>query len=248
MSPSGERERHSSLHVAAPPFSHAFQPIVDTARQQIYAYEALVRGVHGESASSVFDQVSSGDMHAFDRASRTKALAMAAQLGITCHVSLNVLPRGLEPTEVDAMVSGSTAQAGAFPLDRVILEVTEGEVIEDHATFAVLINKFRAAGAKVAIDDFGAGYSGLNLLAEFQPDLIKLDIKLVRGIVGNGPKQSIVRAISQVCVDMGIDVIAEGIEDEDDYWWCSDLGIQLFQGFLFARPGFECLPETRVPQ
>jgi EAL domain-containing protein (putative c-di-GMP-specific phosphodiesterase class I) len=129
-----------------------------------------------------------------------------------------------------------------------VIEVTEGEVIVDTAHFAELINEYRALGMKFAIDDFGAGYSGLNLLVNFQPDQIKLDMFLVRGIDGHGPRQAIVRAIDQVCFDLGIDVIAEGVETIAEYEWLADQGVRLFQGYLFAKPGFESFPLIHYPE
>ena len=96
-------------------------------------------------------------------------------------------------------------------------------------------------GLKVAIDHFGAGYSGLNMLADFQPSQIKIDMKLVGGIERNGSRQAIVRAVVQACTDLGIDVIAEGVESLQEYAWFSEHGVRPFQGYLFTRPGFESL-------
>ena len=81
----------------------------------------------------------------------------------------------------------------------------------------------------------------------FQPDQIKLDLTLVRGIESHGPRQAIVRAVGQVCGDLGIDVIAEGIESEDEYRWLATEGVRLFQGYLFARPAFESFPPVHYP-
>jgi EAL domain-containing protein (putative c-di-GMP-specific phosphodiesterase class I) len=100
----------------------------------------------------------------------------------------------------------------------------------------------------VAIDDFGAGYSGLNLLADFQPDQIKLDMKLVHGIECCGPRQAIVRAIDQACRDLGIDIIAEGVETVEEYTWLANQDIGLFQGYLFAKPAFESFPPVHYPE
>ena len=100
----------------------------------------------------------------------------------------------------------------------------------------------------MAIDDFGAGYSGLNLLTDFQPDQIKLDMKLIRGIEHHGPRQAIVHAIDQVCRDLGIDVIAEGVETAEEYAWLANEGVQLFQGYLFAKPAFESFPPVHYPE
>jgi len=112
----------------------------------------------------------------------------------------------------------------------------------------VLMNEYRGLGVKVAIDDFGAGYSGLNLLANFQPDQIKLDMFLVRGIEGHGPRQAIVRATCQACRDLGIDVIAEGVETVEEYAWLMHAGVRLFQGYLLAKPGFESFPPVHYPE
>jgi EAL domain-containing protein (putative c-di-GMP-specific phosphodiesterase class I) len=227
------------------PFSHAFQPIIDVRSRRIYAYEALIRGVHNEPAFQIFARVQPGELHALDRASRTSARQLAARLGLDCRLALNVLPRGLDQAELSTHWTNPTPSD--VPLDRIILEVTEGEVIDDHASFARLVNQYRILGAQVAIDDFGAGYSGLNLLAEFQPELIKLDMNLLRGVESSGPRQSIIRAIVNVCLDLGIDVIAEGVETKDEYLWFCDEGVHLFQGYLFARPGFESLPQVMYP-
>jgi EAL domain-containing protein (putative c-di-GMP-specific phosphodiesterase class I) len=101
---------------------------------------------------------------------------------------------------------------------------------------------------KVAIDDFGAGYSGLNLLSNFQPDQIKLDRCLIFGIESHCPRQSIVRAIVQVCRDLEIEVVAEGVETVGEYAWLMNAGVKLFQGYLFAKPAFESLPLVHYPE
>jgi blue light- and temperature-responsive anti-repressor len=119
--------------------------------------------------------------------------------------------------------------------------VTEGELIRDQLSFAQALIRYRATGLRLVIDDFGAGYSGLNLLADFQPDVIKLDMHLVRNIDSKGPRQAIVRALIQACVDLGIELVAEGVETEAEYRWFKRVGVTLFQGFLFGRPTFEAL-------
>ena len=175
------------------------------------------------------------------------AIALAVQLGLHCHLNLNLLPQGLNASDTSVTSTLAAAARHALPIDRVILEVTEGEVIADYAHLGRQLNEFRSMGLKVAIDDFGAGYSGLNMLADFQPDQIKIDMNLVRGIEGHGPRQSIVRAIVQVCGDLGIDVIAEGVESLAEYAWFAEQGVRLFQGYLFAKPGFESLPQAQFP-
>lgn len=232
-----------------PAFSYAFQPIVNVAAREVYSVEALVRGAGGESAWHVLQQVPAQEKYRFDLESRAAAIALAARLGLggAHHLNLNFLPKGLfaVPTAISATLEA--AQRHGIPIEQLVLEVTEDEVVDDQAHFAEQLHEYRSQGLKVAIDDFGAGYSGLNLLAEFQPDQVKIDMKLVRGIERHGPRQAIVRAIAQVCADLGIDVIVEGIETLGEYRWFADQGIALFQGYLFAKPRFEGFPEVAYP-
>jgi EAL domain-containing protein (putative c-di-GMP-specific phosphodiesterase class I) len=128
-----------------------------------------------------------------------------------------------------------------FPVDRLIFEITEGEKIDDHAHLREIVQYYREKGFLTAIDDFGAGYSGLNLLADFQTDLVKLDIGLIRDIDRNKSRQAIVKGIIQVCKDLGIKIIAEGVETIEELEVLQSFGIELFQGFYFARPKFQNL-------
>jgi EAL domain-containing protein (putative c-di-GMP-specific phosphodiesterase class I) len=222
--------------------SFAFQPIVDIGSRTVFAYEALVRGRANETAAAVFAALESSELHAFDRAARIQAISLAASLGLTAGLSLNFLPQALESLP-DAISSTIDAARNAGLFERnIYLEVTEGELIRDLVRFSTTINQYRASGIHLVIDDFGAGYSGLNLLADFQPDVIKIDMHLVRGIDGKGPRQAIVRAVIQACDDLGIEVIAEGVETEPEYRWFKRAGVRLFQGYLFGKPEFQSLP------
>ena len=186
-------------------------------------------------------------MLAFDQKARVEAIGLAARLGIDSRLNLNFIPQSLH-SRTSILTTLEAADRFHLPIDRLILEVTEGAVIDDQAQFAEVINEYRGLGLKVAIDDFGAGYSGLNLLTDFQPDQIKLDMKLVRGIEHHGPRQAIVHAIDQVCRDLGIDVIAEGVETVEEYAWLTNAGVRLFQGYLFAKPAFESFPPVHYPE
>jgi len=223
-------------------FSFAFQPIVDIESHQVFAFEALVRGRSNQPANSVFASLEPSNLHAFDRAARLQAVKLAASLGLDAGLSLNFLPQSLE-TFPDAITSTIDAvKAAGLSEDRIYLEVTEGELIRDLAGFSESINRYRSSGVHLVIDDFGAGHSGLNMLADFQPDVIKIDMYLVRDIDSRGPRQAIIRAVMQVCLELGIEVIAEGVETEAEFRWFKRAGVKLFQGYLFGRPGFESLP------
>jgi EAL domain-containing protein (putative c-di-GMP-specific phosphodiesterase class I) len=227
--------------------SFAFQPIVNVESRSVFAYEALVRGLNNESAQSILGPFRGAALHEFDRAARIHAIHVASQLGIRCALSLNFLPRTLD-TLSDAITSTIDAgrDCGIAP-ERLIIEVTEGEIIDDHKAFAGRISAFRSSGVKLAIDDFGAGYSGLNLLAEFQPDIVKLDMNLVRNIDTQGPRQAIARATLQVCNDLGIEVVCEGVETMDEFRWFRRRDVVLYQGYLLGRPTFRALGEPAIP-
>lgn len=230
-----------------PQAAFAFQPIVDVAAGRPVSWEALLRSSRGDPAAQVLGAVPARLLHSFDESLRPRAIAWACRLGIDCDLNLNFLPRSLlaSATALDTTMEAA-AREGLAP-NRLVLEINEAEVIDDLESFVQRINRYRSLGVKVAIDDFGAGYSGLNLLADFQPDQVKLDMKLVRGIQTNGPRQAIVRGICLTCSDLGIDVVAEGVETLEEYAWLRQEGVTLFQGYLFARPGFLCLPPITLP-
>ena len=236
------------MHVSPMGISYAFQPIVDSFACEVVSYEALIRGARGESAFQVLSAVPPAELYRFDAEGRVAAIEMASRLGIRCDLNLNFLPQSAFVSQ--AMIESTVEAALRFniSLDRIVIEVTESEAIQDHRRFADLISTYRRQGVKVAIDDFGAGHSGLNLLADFQPDQIKVDIALVRRIEADAPRQSIVRAIIGLCHDLRIDVIAEGIESLEELRWLEGEGLCLFQGYLFAKPGFEHLPTVVFPE
>lgn len=130
-------------------------------------------------------------------------------------------------------------RAHDFPVERIIFEVTEGERVEDGPWLAQILREYKRCGFLTAIDDFGAGFAGLTLLADFKPDLIKIDMELVRKVDTSSSRQAIVRALVRLCEDMGIQVIAEGIETAGERDFLYDAGIRLMQGYLFGKPVFQ---------
>lgn len=244
----GSSLRIESSVASHPEYTFAFQPIVDTNAREVISYEALIRGLGNEPSSQVLQQVPPDALFAFDQNARVKAIGLAMRLGIRCNLNLNFLPQSLGFSADSILTTLEAANRANFPVKRLVLEMVEGEIIDSAAKFKDLIGEYRGLGLKAAIDDFGKGYSGLNLLADFQPDQVKLDMKLIRGIERHGARQAIVRAINQICLDLGIDLIAEGVETEPEFAWLASQGINLFQGFLFARPGFELFPAVHYPE
>jgi len=230
-----------------PQFSFAFQPIINVADGSIVAFEALVRGIDNCSAWEVFQQVHEGNKYYFDELLRTKAIPLAARLGIDCNINLNFLPRSLEVSQSAISSTLEIADLSGIPNHNITIEITETEIINNIEWFIEAINIHRSSGIGVAIDDFGAGHSGLNLLASFQPDSIKIDMSLIRNIHTSGPRQAIIRGIIRTCEDLGIDIVAEGVENNEEYQWCHEEGIDLFQGYFFGKPAFEQLPLAFFP-
>ncbi|MBP7868204.1 MAG: diguanylate phosphodiesterase [Acidobacteria bacterium] len=227
---------------AWPGHTFAFQPIVNTATGAIFSYEALIRGKGNESAACVLNKVDPARAPAFHERIRVDAVELAARLGLSTRLNINFLPSSLStsPTAITSVLEAAE-RCGLRP-DQIVLEILESEIIHDIGGFTAAVNVHRHSGLVFALDDFGAGHAGLNLLADFQPDLVKLDMHLVRGIESRGPRQAIVRGIARTCADLGIEIIAEGVETVAEHAWLRSEGIELFQGMLFAGPAFEELP------
>ena len=135
------------------------------------------------------------------------------------------------------------AKKFGMPHEDIIFEITEHEAIPDRSLLSEIVRVYRDNGLLTALDDFGEGHSGLNLLAEFQPDIIKLDMNLIRDIDTTKVKQIIVGSMVNAAEELGIQVVAEGIETKDEATALSDAGINLMQGYYFQRPALDSLGE-----
>lgn len=125
-----------------------------------------------------------------------------------------------------------------------MFEFTEVEQVADTDHLKNIISCYQLLGFKTAIDDFGSGYSGLNLLAEFQTNIVKLDMDLVRNINDDPIRQKIVSHVLAMMNDLAITTLAEGIETAAEYQWLKQAGVRLFQGYYFAKPALENLPQV----
>lgn len=229
-------------------FTMAFQPIMDITTHRPFAYEALVRGTAGEGAGAILARVDDSNRYRFDQACRVKAIELAARLGLhkieDCLLSINFLPNAVYRPETCIRATLEASSTFGFPMDRIMFEVTEGEQVHDSKHLVGIFNEYRRRGFTTAIDDFGAGYSGLNLLATFQPQVLKLDMELTRDIDTSHAKQAIVAGVALVAQKLGITLIGEGIETAAERDVLLDFGIRYQQGFLYAKPAIEALPLT----
>jgi EAL domain-containing protein (putative c-di-GMP-specific phosphodiesterase class I) len=213
----------------------AFQPIVDLARRSLYGYEALVRPSEPSMAdpSAILAAAERlGRVHSLGR--RVRALSAAAFESAPAGVRLFVNLHTRELLDEDLFQSGAPLSRIA---ERVVLEVTERSTLDEVPDIQDRIRRLRSLGFKIAIDDLGAGYAGLSSFVALEPDIVKLDVSLVCGVHKSEIRQRIVATMASLCREMGMAVVAEGVEIAEDRDTARLLGCELFQGYLFARPG-----------
>ena len=219
----------------------AFQPIVDVAANRMFAYEALVR-TDEESLQRADVLIATaerlGRIPDLGRTVRAQVARAAADIPDELLIFVNV--HGLELTDEDLF----SDQCALAPIaSRIVLEITE-RVSVDAAAGPAQVARLRAQGYRIAVDDLGAGYAALGALATLEPEIVKLDMSLVRDIDRHPTKRRVVGAIATLCRELGSRVIAEGVETEAELRTLRQVGIELIQGFFLARP----TRELAIPQ
>ena len=222
----------------------AFQPIIDWHSKSVYAYEALVRGPQGEGAAWVFQHIDDDNKYYFDQACRVKAIETAARLGCNSFLSINFLPNAVYNPETCIKATIEAADLYGFDLKKLIFEVTEGEQIPDKAHLNRIFNSYAKRGFQTAIDDYGSGFATLDWLIELKPNILKLDMQLIRDIDQHPAKQYIVEETVAQCQLQGTKVLAEGIETKAERDYLTAVGIRYLQGYYFAKPQLEMLTAT----
>nr|WP_278434925.1 diguanylate phosphodiesterase [Enterobacter mori] len=229
--------------------SFAFQPIVDPFMQQIVSWEALIRTPEGDSPAAYFQTLPQDALYEADLKSKQVALSMASALGLhTQTLSLNLLPMTLVnvPNAVDFLLT--VIEANGFVPEQIVVEFTESEAISRFDEFTHSVRQLKSAGISVTIDHFGAGFAGLQLLAQFQPDRIKINRDLIANVHKSGPRQAIVQAIIKCCASLEIQFCAVGVELAEEWMWLESAGISQFQGHLFASPRLGGIPAVAWPE
>ncbi len=217
-----------------------FHPIVQLDNKEIMGYEALTRGPEAteyENPYILFDIASETDLlFELDRLCRKKALQNAKGINSQHKLFLNCLPTAvLDPEFRDSYLRSFLEDLKLTPFN-IVLEVTEREAIEQYDLFKEAVKYYSDLGFAIAVDDTGAGYSSLETVVELKPQFIKLDISIVRGINTNILKQELIKAIMSLSKEMKSNVIAEGIETQEELTTLMKIGINFGQGFLFAKP------------
>ena len=222
-------------------FTMAFQPIVNSKSKTVYAQEALVRGLNGEGAFHVFQNVNDTNRYRFDQSCRVKAIKLAAELEIykDSFLSINFLPNAVYKPELCIRTTLNAAEEFQFPKEKIIFEFTENEQITDSSHLENIIRYYQSQGFLTATDDFGAGFNGLSQMADLRTDITKIDMALVRNIDKDCKRQIIVKHLVKMFEELNMMVVAEGVETKEEYKVLEDMGIHLFQGYYFAKPSFE---------
>ncbi len=213
----------------------AFQPVVRHATRSVYAYEALARNEDRTLASPLALIDAAERLGRWgELAGKLRALTAQAAPGAPSDALLfvNLHPRDLLDEALYRQDAPLTAHAS-----RCVLEITERAALAEIDNLRERVAHLRALGFRIAVDDLGAGYAGLSSVAQLEPEIIKLDMAMVRNLDQEPIRRRLVGSMVKAGADMGIQVVAEGVETAGERDALVDLGCDLLQGYLFARPG-----------
>jgi EAL domain-containing protein (putative c-di-GMP-specific phosphodiesterase class I) len=213
----------------------AYQPIVQSSDFSIYGYEALLRSTEPAlpHPGAILDAAERlGALNELGQKVRSAAAEPIANAPERGFLFVNLHTRDLQDESLYSPRAPLSAMA-----ERVVLEITERASLAEIPDAREKVARLRALGYRIAIDDLGAGYAGLTSFTYLEPEIVKLDMSLVRGIAEETTKQKLVRSMTSLCKDLGMLVVAEGIETKDERDTVISLGCDLLQGYLFARPG-----------
>lgn len=224
-----------------------FQPIYSLTTGGIFGYEALSRCPHDELFNNphlLFSYAEEiGLLYPLEKLAREKAIELSSDLldvnqKLLINLNANVI---YDPNFTPGHTIALLQQYGLTP-DDIIFEITERNAIHDFPAFRDVLTHYRKQGFEIAVDDAGAGYSSLQTISELSPEYIKIDRSLIQGIHQNPTKQHILEAFVSFAKKMNSKVVAEGIEEEEEYKQVLELGIDFAQGYYIARPDYPARP------
>jgi EAL domain-containing protein (putative c-di-GMP-specific phosphodiesterase class I) len=218
----------------------AYQPILRMQEGTIMGFEALSRGPRGSGLDSAAEMFEAAETHGLrvelDRLCRKRALLSSARIPSNAKIFVNTLPATMrDPQFRDKALIDFLEKAQVAP-DRIVIEITEQEVIRNHAMFRDTMDYFKALGMSFAVDDVGAGYSGLDTIARLRPAYLKIDIGLVRDVHVIPVNRQMVKALIALGHGMEAEVIAEGVQNEEETQVLRAMGVDFGQGYHLARP------------
>ena len=221
-----------------------FQPIVDAAEGRIVGVEALTRFAAEPVRSPdqwFADAAAVGLGYELEMAAIRSALDRQAALPEGAYLSVNCSPEVL-------LDPGLVALAEEIDPARVVLEMTEHTAISDYRQVQTQLAFLRALGFRIAVDDAGSGFASLTHILQLRPDIIKLDSELIRDIDDDPAKRALATAMINFAGELGAELVAEGVETEDEFWTVRRLGIKTIQGYLLGRPQTLPLTEIVIPE
>lgn len=226
-----------------------FQPIIALDNSRILGYEALIRGPNGsqlQQPDALFACAREAKLLALlDFACRERAYQQFAALKLPGKLFLNMSPTSFTDAQYRDGVTREILQRVGLSAERVVFELTESQPLDETELLRAASEHFRRQGFAVALDDLGAGYSGLRVWSELNPEYVKIDRHFIQGIDRDPVKREFVRAMLDIAQRMGNKVIAEGIECSEELAALVALGVEYVQGFFIARP--TAIPPLEVP-
>jgi EAL domain-containing protein (putative c-di-GMP-specific phosphodiesterase class I) len=217
-----------------------YQPIVSVNQRQIVGYEALIRGPSDSplhSPSNLFDMAARHDLQArLEFVCREIVIRRFAQMSLPGKLFINVSPSILLEPDFKSGETLKFIRSSGLEPQVIIIELTEHQPTDDYQIMREAVEHYRSMGFQIALDDLGAGYSGLRLWAELKPEYVKIDKHFVQGLHEDRIKLNFVRSIQNMAAAMECKVIAEGIETAEEFQAICKNGITHAQGFYFARP------------
>ncbi|MFK7960314.1 MAG: EAL domain-containing protein [Phycisphaerales bacterium] len=221
-------------------FHFHFQPIVDLRTSVVHGNEALVRATHEGSPVSPAVLIESARAHRlllnFDQTCRSIAIRQGAPVVSSgSRIFINFMPTTVYDPQVCLRTTFAAARDAGVGLSDLVFEVVESESFPDIGHLRSILDKYRAEGAKVALDDVGAGNTDLDFVDELRPDYVKLDRAILQRAVATGSTAMYIGLVRH-CQELDVQVIAEGIETRTELEFCRELGIDFAQGFFLARP------------
>lgn len=216
-----------------------YQPIVSLADRSVVAHEALLRGVvDGREVGGgdlFFVAEQAGWLHRLDRIGRESAIAGAVPWLGDDDLFVNFNPTSIYRPQVCLVGTERVVHDTGIAPEQLVFEVVESHAIADRGHLVSILDHYRSLGWRVALDDVGAGWSSLSLLAAVRPDVVKLDKRLVQELPDDGAR-TVLKAVTELAHQLGAVVVAEGIETERLAEEVTALGADLGQGWLFGRP------------
>lgn len=218
-----------------------FQPIIQGLTGEIYGYEALSRGIMSDgslmSPEVLFKSAKALDLMFFlDRVCREASLRAAAQHGITQKLFINFVPTAIYEPELCLQSTAKVMNDVHIREEQVVFEVVETELVEDFAHLNRILDYYRNKGYSTALDDIGSGYSNIDALMKLKPDYMKIDMDIVRDIHTNVENQHKLDAFISSGKEIGLTILAEGVETQEEFEFLKQKGVDLFQGYLFGKP------------